>query len=237
VLSVGSNKTLIPNLNANLINGLTSTQLQRRVAGGCGADAAVGSIGRTGSVACHATGLVGYATPGAHSYVAPAGVTEVIVEMWGGGGGGGSSTGPCQANEASGGGQGAYLRVVAPVTPGQSYTAVVGTGGPGGDADCGQAPAGGDSTFASLDVAGGGGGGGSAGPATVPGGLGGSPAVGLGAGIDSRAGAAGADSNELGASAGGGTAGYVGSGGGSNSFTAQTGGPGGAGLVLIEPLL
>jgi hypothetical protein len=54
-----------------------------------------------------------------YSWTAPPGITQVLVEMWGGGGGGGDH----------GGSGGAYSRSVVLVTPGKTYTIVVGAGG------------------------------------------------------------------------------------------------------------
>jgi len=54
-------------------------------------------------------------------WAAPAGVTHVLVEMWGGGGGG----------DTTGGGGGAYTRSVVAVTPGHLYRIHVGSGGVG----------------------------------------------------------------------------------------------------------
>jgi hypothetical protein len=59
-----------------------------------------------------------------YSWTAPAGVTHVLVEMWGGGGGGGDLIG-------WGGTGGAYSRSVIAVTPGSVYTVTVGGGGRG----------------------------------------------------------------------------------------------------------
>ena len=55
-----------------------------------------------------------------YSWTPPAGVTQVMVEMWGGGGGGGPLTG--------GGGAG-YSRSLITVTPGTTYGILVGGGG------------------------------------------------------------------------------------------------------------
>jgi hypothetical protein len=55
-----------------------------------------------------------------YSWTAPAGITHVMVEMWGGGGGGGF---------LFGGAGGAYSRSVVSVTPGSVYTIKVGGGG------------------------------------------------------------------------------------------------------------
>jgi hypothetical protein len=66
-----------------------------------------------------------YATPGSYSWVAPAGITSVSVVAVGGGGSGVSSGG---ANRAGGGGGLGYKNNYA-VTPGNSYTVLVGAGG------------------------------------------------------------------------------------------------------------
>jgi parallel beta-helix repeat protein len=72
------------------------------------------------------------------SWVAPANVTSVTVEVWGGGGKGGSITSGYGEDEGGGGGGGAYSKKAnIPVTPGNSYSYVVGAGStsesPGGD--------------------------------------------------------------------------------------------------------
>ena len=58
------------------------------------------------------------------SFVVPAGVSRVMVEMWGGGGGGHAS--------GNGGGTGAYVQCVLPVTAGETLECVVGSGGVSG---------------------------------------------------------------------------------------------------------
>ena len=65
------------------------------------------------------------------TWVAPAGVTTVIVEAWGGGGGGhdGSNAGDYGGG---GGGGGAYASSVVTVTPGNSYAITIGAGGANG---------------------------------------------------------------------------------------------------------
>lgn len=90
------------------------------------------------------------------TWTCPEGVSQITLELWGGGGGSGSSSGyslytpgtscfvsadgsPCsptvQGLGAPGGagGSGGYLRTTVAVTPGVTYTIVVGTGGDGGD--------------------------------------------------------------------------------------------------------
>ena len=91
------------------------------------------------------------------TWVCPAGVTEITVQLWGGGGGGGAGSRPsgyagckpCNNSilaESSGsggnGGNGGYNRVAITVVPGNTYTITVGNGGVGGVAsttDCSNA--------------------------------------------------------------------------------------------------
>ena len=115
------------------------------------------------------------------TWTAPAGVTDVLLEMWGGGGGGG---GECSGDRAGGGGGGAYVRSVAAVTPGDTYKVHVANGVNGGavcnDGNDGDdsvffAPTtfGSQSVFAAVLTAGGGKGGPSGRPNLLAGGLGG----------------------------------------------------------------
>jgi hypothetical protein len=76
-----------------------------------------------------------FTAPGATTWVAPAGVTQVVVEAWGGGGRGGSRT--SGSNAYGGGGGGGYSRSVLTVTPGQSYNIMVGAGATTNSADGG----------------------------------------------------------------------------------------------------
>lgn len=74
-------------------------------------------------------------TPGTYTWTAPAGVTSVNVVAIGGGGGGGVGRGTSdgQAQSAAGGGGGGLgWKNNIPVTPGSTYTVVVGSGGAGG---------------------------------------------------------------------------------------------------------
>ncbi len=89
------------------------------------------------------------------TFEVPAGVSQIIVELWGAGGGGGggalAGVGMAPGGGGGGGGSGAYLRASVAVTPGESYLVTVGTGGQGGAGPSGNAPAsgldGGDSTI------------------------------------------------------------------------------------------
>ncbi len=62
-----------------------------------------------------------------YSYVVPAGVTSIAIEVWGGGGAGASIT--AANTRGAGGGGGAYNKLTLNVTPGQTYYYQVGAGG------------------------------------------------------------------------------------------------------------
>ena len=162
-----------------------------------------------------------YTSPGTYSWTCPAGVTYVHVVCVGGGGGGtGSSSGGC-----GGGGGGLAWRNDIPVTPGTSYTVVVGAGGAGGTTT--GSTAGGNSYFANTStvVAYGGGAGAYNGSAT-------------GGGYFPNGGNGGnsTQSSSTASSGGGGAGGYTGNGGSgtSTSGTAGAGGGGGAGGTGIS---
>lgn len=72
-----------------------------------------------------------YDTPGTYSWTAPAGVTSVCVVCIGGGGAGTRGTSPSDVNQLrrGGGGGGLGWKNNIAVTPGQTYTVVVGAGG------------------------------------------------------------------------------------------------------------
>jgi len=81
-----------------------------------------------------------FSTPGAQTFVVPAGVTSLVADVWGAGGGGGPmNTGGVTASSCplpsffrgggGGGGSGAYGRFGIPVTPGETLTIIVGSGG------------------------------------------------------------------------------------------------------------
>ena len=72
-------------------------------------------------------GQVAYTTPGTYSWTAPAGVTSVCVVCVGGGGSGAWQTNAISPQGGSGGGLGWKNNIA--VTPGQTYTVVVGAGG------------------------------------------------------------------------------------------------------------
>ena len=113
-------------------------------AGATGANGSPGSIGPTGSTgATGATGAVGPAGPAgginglqefvfvsntsSNEFTVPAGVTKILVEIYGGGGGSGTYTFNCTGE--IGGGAGAYTRTVVSVAPGDRLGIFVGAGG------------------------------------------------------------------------------------------------------------
>lgn len=95
-------------------------------------------------------------TPGSFTFVVPAGVTALDVEVWGAGG---ASGGSVANNGGSGGGGGGYCRKsLTGLTPGSSLSVTVGAGGsPGGPGNGGSI--GGPSAFAGILTANGGSGG------------------------------------------------------------------------------
>ncbi len=157
-----------------------------------------------------------YTAPGTYTWVVPPCVTTITVKVWGGGGGGGgtssrqSNTGDEACTEGGGGGGGGFSMRTYSVTPGETYTIVVGAGGTGGVGANNTAVAGatgGTSTFT--------------GPATAPfgsltgfGGIGGGGAT--------------ANNNNSGSHIGSNGAGGAG-GTGANGTTMFTGGNGSAG--------
>lgn len=159
-------------------------------------------------------------TPGSYTWVCPANVTSVNVVCIGAGGSGGAAY---YAGGGGGGGGLGWKNNIA-VTPGQSYTVVVGAGGIAVTAASGgQGTDGGDSYFISTSIVAGLGG--KAGVGTSDnsnvvrnGGLGGS-FVGDGGGIGGTGGASSGDT----AGGGGGAAGYSGN-GGNGGWTAGAGG-------------
>ena len=158
-------------------------------------------------------GQQAYTTAGTFSWIAPAGVTSVSVVAVGGGGG---SQGGSVGGSGGGGGELRYKNAIS-VTPGLSYTVVVGAGGVG---DTITTRPGAQSSFInSATVAANGGGGGGAG--NNPG-AGGSGGVGDGGGNGGRGGA-NAQSTINGAGAGGGAGGYSGTGGGGGNITISFG--------------
>ena len=168
-----------------------------------------------------------YTTPGTYTFVVPAGYTSISAVCVGGGGGGGNDTNPDEAGSGGGGGGLAYQASIA-VTPGESLTVVVGSGG-------GSNTAGGQSRIHRSGtnlVAANGGGAGQSPDNGNAGGTGGTVVVGTG-GVGGAGGVT-ADGNTQGAG-GGGAGGYSGTGGTGQdgdltpASTAGAGGGGGGG--------
>lgn len=167
------------------------------------------------------TTIMSFTSTGTTTWVAPVGVTSVQYLVVGGGGGGGS-------NRGGGGGAGGMLTGTLSVTPGNSYTVTVGSGGAGAPST-GAASDGTQSVFGSITAFGGGHGSG----ANVPGcGTGGSG----GGNNDTGLGCAGTTGQGNAGGNGGGGSGSRGGGGGGGAGavgangTSGAGGNGGAGL-------
>ena len=114
--------------NTAVVFGVDSfTQIQAYLFGGT--TPVAGFIGTPTLALTTATlppsGDIAYVTTGTYSWTAPTGVTSVSVVAVGGGGGGGSTW-----SSGGGGGGGLGWKNNISVTPGQSYTVVVGQGGP-----------------------------------------------------------------------------------------------------------
>ena len=146
-----------------------------------------------------AVGQAAWTTPGTYSWTAPAGVTSVSVLALGGGSGGGQGV-----NGGAGGGLGWKNSIS--VTPGNSYTVEVGSGGVGSINT--QGGAGGDSYFIDANTVKGNGG----------------SASGVGGGYTGQGGGVGGAKTQYGA--GGGAAGYAGNGGGGTVVDGSGGGAG-----------
>jgi hypothetical protein len=73
--------------------------------------------------------VIEFTAPGMHTWTVPTGVEVVEAEAWGGGGGGGYTS---VGGAPGGGGGGGYGKRRFAVTPGSTFTIVVGSGGAGG---------------------------------------------------------------------------------------------------------
>jgi len=191
----------------------------------------------TGTPGAFSSGGQTFTTPGTFTWSCPAGITSILAECWGAGGGGGNGAG---GNGGAGGGGGEYAAEPAlAVTPGNTYTFVIGAGGSGGPGSFSTRGTGGTAgaatTFTgdSKVVTAHGGGGGSGGGSKGSGGSGSSNTThhpgGNGAAASGHFGGSGG-----GSSAGNGASGNNGSGssgtpGGNGGNAPTAGGPGGAG--------
>lgn len=167
------------------------------------------------------SGQQAYTTSGTYTFTVPAGVTSVSVVCVGGGQGSYTADASTQYSMQAGAGAGLAYKNNISVTPGSSYTVVVGSGGVGNNSGSGDSTKGGDSYFINTSTVlarGGGSATTQVGDATYTGGSGGSGQATTG---------------------GGGAAGYSGNGGSgaysSNTYpspasaTAGAGGGGGGG--------
>ena len=102
-----------------------------------------GAVGPAGPVGPPGTGILNGTREFTNNglFIVPAGVTRLLVELWGGGGGGGSTDG--FSGNGTGGGGGAYSRSVLVVVAGAQY--MISFGGGGGVNLNGQ-----DTTFSSF---------------------------------------------------------------------------------------
>jgi hypothetical protein len=141
---VNGNKVKVPSLNADLLDGIDSTGLQRRVSGQCGTTG-ISGVSATGSVTCMTSHHL-YFTGGIASFTIPAGVTKIEVLARGAGGSGGSSGTAAGLGRGSGGGQGGLTQTLVTVSAGQTYAVSVGAGGAAPTAAVTDGAAGGRST-------------------------------------------------------------------------------------------
>jgi hypothetical protein len=116
--------------DATFLGSTGATTLNKPIVGMAstptGACQSPGGAGASGGLG----GVQDFASSG--SWTAPSGVTQVLIEATGAGGGGGAPSPSCNGvspGGGGGGGTGAYIRTVAPVTPGTVYQVTVGSGG------------------------------------------------------------------------------------------------------------
>jgi uncharacterized protein YjdB len=130
VTGIGTALNLPPGLTASFSGGTitisgTPSQLGTYnysipLLGSCGPDAFA-----TGTIIVENCACEEIFTEGSSDFVIPAGVTSITVEAWGGGGKGSTRS---TTGSGGGGGGGGYSRSLIPVSPGQTYTYVVGAG-------------------------------------------------------------------------------------------------------------
>lgn len=167
-----------------------------------------------------------YSTAGTFNFTVPAGVTSITVETRGAGGGGGGVTATSAA--AGGGGGGGYAQAVIPVTPGTSYTVIVGAAGTAGTTAGTNGGTGGSSSFDGATVSAAGGVGGVGTTTTTPG-TGGAGGAGLTGSILFGGGTGGTGIALTNSGGGGGGAGSSAAGGNASGSTAGAGGVTGGG--------
>ena len=228
------------------IDAWSSTTNLSNAVWGQGTAAAGGYIYSAGGTGPPTTVTAEYRSSGTSTFTVPAGVNNITVQVWGAGGGGGAGSGG--SGPGGNGGGGGYSKAVLSVTPSESLTILVGTGGLSAQALSDGGNGGGYSavrrggTFL-LQAGGGGGGAGNRGN-------GGNDHGGAGGGVNGLNGTAGTGGGGgRGTATAGGAGGTAGTGGGagaagianaggngggsgascSTSVTGQTGGAGGTG--------
>ncbi len=192
----------IPGSNYAMLNDLTNYALANSVS-----NSAAGSA---------IPAITVFDAAGTNQFVIPAGISRIMVEVWGGGGGGGSAG---SGAHGAGGGAGGYGKGVFSVSPGAGYTVVIGAGGVA-------ATAGGMTSFGNL-ISATGGAGGSNSLSFGIGGAGGtsSAPINITGGTGQWSNAVGG--NYGGSAANGGSGGYGDSGSGAGNGLAPGGGGGG----------
>ena len=244
----GSGKFYISPRNDGVTEGPTTHTIQLRTSF-MNADYTGGSTIETYTFTINepipiAPGQIEYTTPDTYYFTVPAGVTSISAVTVGGGGAGGQSAGSVYSAGAGGGGGLSWLNNI-PVTPGESLTVIVGSGGSGGSNYIGTS---GGGTYIKRGttqlLAAMGGSGGAGNNNTRPwyewvGGNGGDGGVNVGAGYGGGNGGKGGNgaTNNTNRAGGGGVGGYTGTGGaggnaGANPInlgSAGTGGGGGGG--------
>jgi hypothetical protein len=136
--------------------GLTGPAGSNGINGTPGATGPAGPTGLTGAAGAAGSNILSnmtvYPNSGTYTFVIPAGVTKICIEVWGAGGGGGNSSATVTGSCSSGSG-GGYGKEIFSVTPGTAYSVVVGIGGTASGGN------GGSSSFGALISATGGQGG------------------------------------------------------------------------------
>ena len=164
----------------NLVDGMSDDYNDATGVDSGSTDASRNSSGKYYAATQVAAGTDSFTTAETTSWASPSGLTTVTYLVVGGGGGGGAS----QAYDYGGGGGGAGgVRTGShPITGGNSYTIVVGSGGVGSTTSNYGGTSGTVSTFDTISATGGGYGGGSDGPPSGWPGAGGSGGSGGGSG-------------------------------------------------------
>ena len=221
----GTARTLVvaPANSAPVITGCPSNITINSTAGTCGA--VVTWTPPTATDDCTTFGPGSTTISASGTFTVPSLVTSLTVEAIGGGGGGGGTYGGLlgiTSATAGGGGGGGYARGTVSVTPGQTHTVTVGSGGAGGASGNNNGVAGGNSSFGAFVVATGGARGTAGNAANGAGGAGGVGTTGStfftggAGGIPSGGGSAGSASNGNAGSGATGGAAVTGGGAGAN---------------------